>query len=129
VIRAVMRDEFDRFRECYAALPQPRPVVLSKLRFTIGSAGNVTEPPSSPIEPRTTVTVSGTENVGVGTMRQRDLATSLEKVGKTLGELGDHVAALQNFEASLAIRQKLVRLDPGNPEWQRDSSEAGGAGE
>lgn len=42
VIRAVMRDALDRFRECYEALPQPRPVVASKLNFTIGAAGNVT---------------------------------------------------------------------------------------
>ena len=37
-----MRDEFGRFRECYETLPQPRPVVVSKLNFTIGAAGNVT---------------------------------------------------------------------------------------
>jgi hypothetical protein len=42
VIRAVMRDEFGRFRECYQTLPQPRPVVVSKLNFTIGAAGTVT---------------------------------------------------------------------------------------
>jgi beta-lactamase regulating signal transducer with metallopeptidase domain len=42
VIRAVMRDEFGRFRECYETLPQPRPVVVSNLNFTIGAAGNIT---------------------------------------------------------------------------------------
>jgi beta-lactamase regulating signal transducer with metallopeptidase domain len=42
VIRAVMRDEFGRFRECYESLPEPRPVVVSTLNFTIGAAGNVT---------------------------------------------------------------------------------------
>ena len=42
VIRAVMRDEFGRFRECYKTLPRPRPVLVSKLNFTIGAAGNVT---------------------------------------------------------------------------------------
>jgi beta-lactamase regulating signal transducer with metallopeptidase domain len=42
VIRAAMRDEFGRFRECYETLPQPRPVVVSTLSFTIGAAGNVT---------------------------------------------------------------------------------------
>jgi beta-lactamase regulating signal transducer with metallopeptidase domain len=42
VIRAVVRDEFDRFRECYETLPQPRPVVTSTLNFTIGAAGSVT---------------------------------------------------------------------------------------
>jgi len=42
VIRAVMRDEFGRFRDCYATLPAPRPVVLSTLNFTIGAAGTVT---------------------------------------------------------------------------------------
>lgn len=41
-IRAVMRGEFGRFRECYATLPEPRPVVVSTLSFTIGAAGNVT---------------------------------------------------------------------------------------
>jgi beta-lactamase regulating signal transducer with metallopeptidase domain len=42
VIRAAMRDELERFRECYETLPQPRPVVVSKLNFTIGAAGKVT---------------------------------------------------------------------------------------
>jgi hypothetical protein len=42
VVRAVMRDELGRFRQCYEALPQPRPVVMSTLNFTIGAAGNVT---------------------------------------------------------------------------------------
>jgi hypothetical protein len=42
VIRGVMREQFDSFRACYASLPQPRPVALSNLNFTIGAAGNVT---------------------------------------------------------------------------------------
>lgn len=42
VIRAVMRDELGRFHECYETLPEPRPVLMSKLNFTIGAAGNVT---------------------------------------------------------------------------------------
>lgn len=42
VIRAVMRDEFGHFRECYESLPPPRPVVVSTLNFTIGAAGHVT---------------------------------------------------------------------------------------
>jgi hypothetical protein len=42
VIRAVMRGELGRFRECYEALPQPRPVVESTLNFKIDPAGNVT---------------------------------------------------------------------------------------
>lgn len=42
VIRGVMRDELDLFRECYETLPDPRPVVVSTLNFTIGSAGNIT---------------------------------------------------------------------------------------
>jgi hypothetical protein len=42
VIRAVLRREWGRFRECYETLPQPRPVLVSKLSFTIGAAGNVT---------------------------------------------------------------------------------------
>jgi hypothetical protein len=41
-IRAVLRDEFGRFRECYETLPPPRPMVPATLNFTIGSAGNVT---------------------------------------------------------------------------------------
>ncbi|MEO8178937.1 MAG: M56 family metallopeptidase [Deltaproteobacteria bacterium] len=41
-IRAVMRGELGRFRECYETLPEPRPVVVSKLNFTIGAAGTVT---------------------------------------------------------------------------------------
>jgi hypothetical protein len=42
VIRAVMRDELGRFRECYDNLPRPRPMVVAKLNFTIGRSGNVT---------------------------------------------------------------------------------------
>jgi hypothetical protein len=42
VVRGVMRDELDRFRECYETLPEPRPVLVSTLKFTIGAAGNVT---------------------------------------------------------------------------------------
>jgi beta-lactamase regulating signal transducer with metallopeptidase domain len=42
VIRGVMRGELDRFRECYETLPEPRPVLVSTLNFTIGAAGNVT---------------------------------------------------------------------------------------
>jgi hypothetical protein len=42
LIRAVMRDQLGRFRDCYESLPPPRPVVSSKLNFTIGAAGNVT---------------------------------------------------------------------------------------
>jgi hypothetical protein len=42
VIRAVMHDEFRRVRECYETLPQPRPVVMSSLNFTIGAEGKVT---------------------------------------------------------------------------------------
>ena len=42
VIRGVMRDELGRFRGCYETLPEPRPVLASKLNFTIGAAGNVT---------------------------------------------------------------------------------------
>jgi len=42
VIRTVLHHELGRFRECYEALPQPRPVVISTLHFTIGSEGNVT---------------------------------------------------------------------------------------
>jgi beta-lactamase regulating signal transducer with metallopeptidase domain len=41
-IRAVMRDEFARFRTCYEAVPEPRPVLTAKLNFTIGAAGSVT---------------------------------------------------------------------------------------
>jgi hypothetical protein len=41
-IRAVLRNELGRFRDCYDRLPQPRPVVVSTLRFTIGAAGQVT---------------------------------------------------------------------------------------
>lgn len=42
VIRAVMREQLGRFRECYETLPPPRPVVMSALEFTIGAKGNVT---------------------------------------------------------------------------------------
>ncbi len=33
---------------------------------------------------------------------------------------GDLAAALTNYQASLAIRERLAQADPGNAGWQRD---------
>jgi hypothetical protein len=33
---------------------------------------------------------------------------------------GDPAAALTNYQASLAIRERLAQADPGNAGWQRD---------
>ena len=37
-------------------------------------------------------------------------------------EQGDLAAALTSFQASLAIRDRLAKADPGNTGWQRDLS-------
>ena len=33
---------------------------------------------------------------------------------------GDLAAALTSYQASLAIRERLAKADPGNAGWQRD---------
>jgi hypothetical protein len=35
---------------------------------------------------------------------------------------GDLAAALTNYRASLAIRERLAKADPGNAGWQRGAS-------
>ena len=35
---------------------------------------------------------------------------------------GNLTAALESYQASLAIRERLARADPGNAGWQRDLS-------
>jgi tetratricopeptide (TPR) repeat protein len=53
---------------------------------------------------------------------ERDLSVSHEKIGDVQVEPGDLAAALRSYQASLAIRDRLARADPGNAGWQRDLS-------
>jgi tetratricopeptide (TPR) repeat protein len=51
---------------------------------------------------------------------QRDLSVSYEKVGDVQQAQGDLAGALKSYQASLAIRQRLVALGPSNKQWQDD---------
>jgi len=52
----------------------------------------------------------------------RDAASALDRIGDVQRAQGALPAALQRYEASLAIVERLARADPGNTEWQRDLS-------
>jgi hypothetical protein len=45
---------------------------------------------------------------------------SYEKVGDMLVAQGNFGDAMKSYQSSLAIRNRLVRSDPGNTGWQRD---------
>ena len=45
---------------------------------------------------------------------------SHNKIGNVQVAQGDLPAALTSYRASLAIRERLAKADPGNAEWQRD---------
>ena len=47
---------------------------------------------------------------------------SHDKIGDVQVAQGDLPAALASYRASLAIRERLAKADPGNAEWQRDLS-------
>jgi len=51
---------------------------------------------------------------------QRDLSTSLSKIGDTRLDAGDRAGVLAAYEESLVITRKLAAADPGNVQWQRD---------
>ena len=51
---------------------------------------------------------------------QRDLSVSYEKIGNVLTAQGDLKRALDAFQQSMDIREKLAAADPGNAGWQRD---------
>jgi hypothetical protein len=51
---------------------------------------------------------------------QRDLSVSYNKVGDVQSAQGDLTGALKSYRDSLAIRERLAKLDPGNAGWQGD---------
>jgi hypothetical protein len=51
---------------------------------------------------------------------QRDLSVSHIKIGDVLRAQGNLTAALESYQADLAIAERLARADPGNAGWQRD---------
>jgi tetratricopeptide (TPR) repeat protein len=54
--------------------------------------------------------------------RQRDLASSLNTVGKVLENRGDSHAALEQYTRALHIFEQLNAADPDHTEYQRDVS-------
>ena len=53
---------------------------------------------------------------------QRDLSVSHDQIGDVLRAQGNLPAALDSYQASLAIADRLAKADPGNAGWQRDLS-------
>jgi hypothetical protein len=51
---------------------------------------------------------------------QHDLTLAFEKVGAMLEKQGDLPDALLSYRDNLTIIERLVKLDPGNADWQRD---------
>jgi tetratricopeptide (TPR) repeat protein len=51
---------------------------------------------------------------------QRDLSVSQEKIGDVLRAQGNLAEALDAYQASLAIAERLAKADPANAGWQRD---------
>ncbi|MCE5237717.1 hypothetical protein LLH23_04415, partial [bacterium] len=49
-----------------------------------------------------------------------DLSVSHNKLGDVRVAQGDLSGALEEYEADLAIAQRLAAADPGNAAWQRD---------
>ena len=52
----------------------------------------------------------------------RDRSVALDAIGDVQRAQGDLAAALTSYRASLAIRERLAKADPGNAGWQRDLS-------
>jgi tetratricopeptide (TPR) repeat protein len=52
----------------------------------------------------------------------RERSVALNAIGDVQVDQGDLTAALTSYRASLAIRERLAKIDPGNAEWQRDLS-------
>lgn len=54
----------------------------------------------------------------------RDLSVSHNCVGRVLRALDKLADALREFEADLAIAERLASLDPTNAQWQEDLAAA-----
>ncbi len=50
----------------------------------------------------------------------RNLSVSHNKIGDVLVSKGELDGALEAYQASLAIRERLAAADPANTQWQRD---------
>lgn len=50
----------------------------------------------------------------------QSFAEEIQNAREMPGDQGYLQAALESYRASLAIRERLVKVDPGNAEWQRD---------
>ena len=53
---------------------------------------------------------------------ERERSVALNELGDVRMSQGDLTAALENYRAAMAIRERLAASDPGNAEWQRDLS-------
>jgi tetratricopeptide (TPR) repeat protein len=53
---------------------------------------------------------------------ERDVSVSYERIGDVQVAQGDLTAALNSYQDSLGIRERLAASDPGNAGWQRDVS-------
>jgi hypothetical protein len=50
------------------------------------------------------------------------LALSIERIGTVLTAQGNLPAALESFRVTLAVRERLAKVDPTNAAWQRSLS-------
>jgi tetratricopeptide (TPR) repeat protein len=50
---------------------------------------------------------------------QRDLSVSHERIGYVERAQDNLPAALNSYQAALAIRERMAKADPGNADWQR----------
>jgi hypothetical protein len=49
---------------------------------------------------------------------RNDLTSAQERIGDALWAQGNLPAALESYRASLAVRERLDKADPGNAGWQ-----------
>jgi hypothetical protein len=47
---------------------------------------------------------------------------SYDKIGSVLAKQGNPQEALKSYGNGLAVMERLVKIDPGNADWQRDLS-------
>ena len=53
---------------------------------------------------------------------ERERSVALNELGDVRMSQGDLTAALENYRAAMAIRERLAASDPDNAGWQRDLS-------
>ena len=79
--------------------------------------GGAGELPGLPRDPRT----PGASRPGQCRLAARPVGLARQD-RRCAGRQGNLTAALESYQASLAIRERLARADPGNAGWQRDLS-------